>query len=55
MEPKKLLQQFKPPCNQCPYKLGLVQTVINPCPQCKVNGYKTYEQFKKEPAKKYSR
>ena len=45
MEQKKLLQQFKPPCNQCPYKLGLVQTVINPCPQCKVNGYKTYEQF----------
>lgn len=28
-------------------KLGQVHTAVNPCPQCKVNGYKTYGQFTK--------
>lgn len=36
-----------PPCSKCPYKLSLVQTVVNPCPQCKENGYQTFERFQK--------
>ena len=44
----KMLHDLKPPCAKCPYKLGLVQTLINPCPQCKENGYQTYERFQKQ-------
>ena len=51
MSVKDLLGRMKPPCDKCPYKLGLVHTVVNPCPQCKENNYKTYERFKKEFAK----
>ena len=35
-----------PPCPECPYKLGLVETFANPCPQCRLNNYKTFETFK---------
>lgn len=45
---KKLIHQMSPPCTNCPYKLGLVQTLANPCPQCKENGYQTFEQFQKQ-------
>lgn len=55
MNIKATLYKVKPPCFRCPYKLGLVHTVVNPCPQCKENGYKTYEQFKKEPSRKYTK
>ena len=48
MELNKLIQQFNPPCPQCLYKLGLVHTVVNPCPQCKANNYQTFERFQKE-------
>ena len=48
MELRRFIQQFNPPCDKCPYKLGLVQTVVNPCPQCKANGYQTFEQFHKQ-------
>lgn len=48
MNMKDLLHQIKPPCDKCPYKLGLVQTVINPCPQCKANGYQMFERFQRE-------
>ena len=48
MSMKDSLYQVKPPCDKCPYKLGLVRTVANPCPQCKANGYKTYERFTME-------
>lgn len=48
MSMKDSLYQVKPPCDKCPYKLGQVHTVVNPCPQCKANGYKTYERFTKE-------
>ena len=48
MELNKLMQQFKPPCPQCPYKLGLVHTVVNPCPQCRENSYQMFERFKKK-------
>ena len=45
MNVKQLIHQIKPPCDKCPYKLGLVQTLINPCPQCKESGYQMFEQF----------
>jgi hypothetical protein len=35
------------PCPKCPYKLGLVETVANPCPQCELDGYSSYEWFQK--------
>lgn len=46
MKMKKLVYQFKPPCPKCPYTLGVVKTVVNPCPQCKLNGYQSYEWFR---------
>lgn len=33
------------PCHRCPYKLGFIQTFTNPCPQCKLQGYKMFEVF----------
>lgn len=42
---KQLIHQIKPPCDKCPYKMGLVHTVVNPCPHCKENGYQTFERF----------
>lgn len=48
MNTKKLIYQIKPPCDKCPYKLGQVRTTVNPCPQCKANGYQSYERFKKQ-------
>lgn len=47
MSMKDFIRQIKPPCAKCPYKLGLVHTVVNPCPQCRENGYRTFEQFLK--------
>ena len=41
----KLFDQIKKPCRKCPYKLKQIHTTVNPCPQCKLNGYKDYEQF----------
>ena len=48
MEMKKLFYQIKPPCAKCPYKLGQLHTVVNPCPRCRLNGYRTYEWFLKQ-------
>lgn len=48
MNMKNLLHQIKPPCDKCPYTLGLIQTTVNPCPQCKLNGYQSYEWFLKQ-------
>lgn len=45
MKMKKLLYRIKPPCTGCPYKLGQVHTVVNPCSGCRLNGYQTYEEF----------
>ena len=42
---KKLIYKMIPPCKKCPYKLGLVQTFVNPCPDCRDNGYSTYEKL----------
>lgn len=33
------------PCTKCPYKLGIVKTLVNPCHQCKLNNYNAYKQF----------
>lgn len=42
---KNKLNKSIHPCTKCPYKLGLVRTVVNPCPQCKQNGYSFYKQY----------
>ncbi len=36
---KKLIRRITTPCRKCPYKLGLIHTLISPCPQCEKNGY----------------
>ncbi len=46
MELKKIMYKIKPPCPKCPYTLGQVRAPVNPCPQCKANGYRSYELFK---------
>lgn len=40
------MQDKKAPCPLCPYKLGMIKTVINPCPQCKRNNYLFYRRIK---------
>lgn len=50
---KKLPYEIKPPCPQCPYTLGMVHTLINPCLQCKAAGYQMFERFQKELSGKY--
>jgi hypothetical protein len=35
----------KKPCSKCPYKLGQIHTVMNPCPNCEMNNYSTYEVY----------
>ena len=48
MELKRLFDKVtKSPCAKCPYTLGQVKTLVNPCPQCKANGYRMFEQFTK--------
>lgn len=47
MNMKKLFQKIDSQCSKCPYKLGLVHTLDNPCPQCKQNSYQTFERFLK--------
>lgn len=48
MNIKKLIYRLKPPCPKCPYKLGLIKTIVNPCPGCKDNGYLLFERFQRE-------
>ena len=43
----KIISKIKPPCSKYPYKLGLVHTLVNPCPQCKENNYALFKQFQK--------
>lgn len=38
----------KKPCSRCPYTLGLIKTLTNPCPECRMNGYRFYERFQKQ-------
>lgn len=48
MKIKEIILQKKAPCGKCPYKLGLIETLTNPCPQCKQDGYSSYEWFQKK-------
>ena len=52
MKTIKFLFRKRVPCKKCPYKLGQIRTPINPCPQCELSGYKTYEEFNKQLSKK---
>ena len=45
MNIKKLVYMFKPPCPKCPYTLGYVKCVDNPCFWCKRNNYETYHRL----------
>lgn len=44
------IDKVKPPCNKCPYTLGLIRTVTNPCPLCKENNYQMFEHFRQDMA-----
>lgn len=46
MEIEKIVHKIKPPCPKCPYMLGQVRTTVDPCLQCKANGYRSCELFK---------
>ena len=48
---KRVFCKISSPCAKCPYKLGMIQMVANPCPQCKMNGYRFYTQIQKELSK----
>lgn len=48
MKVREMISQLKPPCPKCPYTLGVVHTVINPCPKCKENGYQMFERFQRK-------
>jgi len=41
----KLADIIKSKCEKCPYALGQVQFVQNPCPHCKANRYETYHRL----------
>lgn len=45
---------IKKPCHKCPYALGLVHTVINPCLQCRLNGYQPYQWFQKQLSREHA-
>lgn len=47
MNIKDFLCLKKPPCDKCPYTLGLVKTLHNPCPECERNSYQMYKFFQK--------
>ena len=46
MKLREMLYKIKPPCGKCPYKMGMIHFLQNPCPACKSNGYQTYERIK---------
>lgn len=39
------MQKAVIPCPTCPYKRGIVKTLVNPCPQCKRNNYSFYKKI----------
>ena len=39
---KKLIYSIKPPCPKCPYTLGHVYFVHNPCFACALDNYQIY-------------
>ena len=42
---RKLADKLKPPCPKCPYTLGHVQFVKDPCFMCKLNDYNVYYEL----------
>ena len=48
MKLKKLNYRLRRSCSKCPYMLGQVHTLSNPCPQCSGKGYQIFEQFQKK-------
>ncbi len=36
---------FSKPCSKCPYKLEIVETLVNPCPQCGLQNNKLVDIF----------
>ena len=48
---KDLPHRIVRPCVKCPYTLGLVHTVVNPCPLFQENGYQTYQRFQNKMSK----
>ena len=42
---KKLIYWIKPPCAKCPYTLGKVKFIYNPCHTCKMDNYKMYQML----------
>jgi hypothetical protein len=42
------------PCKNCPYKLGIVEALVNPCIQCELNGYNMFEVFQRQMQKGFS-
>ena len=40
-------QKTAKPCKKCPYKLGLVKFVQNPCLDCMENNYSVYKNLVK--------
>lgn len=53
MKIKKLIYNIKTPCPKCPYTLGQVHTLADPCPQCRASGYQMFERFPKERSENY--
>ena len=43
----KWIYKIKAPCSECPYKMGIITTFVNPCPECKLNGYNKFAHFQK--------
>ena len=43
---EKLKHSIAPPCAECPYTLGQVRFVDNPCFDCKLDNYKMYHILK---------
>ena len=43
----KIKHKREIPCVACPYKLGLLEAVKNPCPECRADGYSAYMRFVK--------
>ncbi len=45
MNMKELICLAKKTCRKCPYKLGTIKTIVNPCPQCRESGYQFVKQL----------
>ena len=40
---QRVFRGVRPPCADCPYRLGLVKFPVSPCPDCRMSGYRTYD------------